>query len=316
MSINEKKINNNNKSNIEKDIKTHFFSFSSEVNLSKNKNTKKINQELLSEEPNSIIINLSNDVNKISTNFSTTFQTFSPYKQEYNNNENENTIIGEKIKEIYQFSFNNEDIFPNQTNKKPKLSLKESRTKIKQLRDKLYPLSEDERIQGQEDLLPVPREKMDDEKFKILRMHYLKKPSLPEYKSCEKYDNYYKPFEDSLNQKNEYFLLKNKKPVYSNTKIMKLEITLKNKNKEKKFPLYKDQDIGVYEYWQVPLIENKIDEDNDSDEEQIKLARKVCEFDLMEGIKYIQKNGIESLYNNRLGNKIEIQNNVNKSASI
>ena len=196
------------------------------------------------------------------------------------------------------------------------MSLKESRTKLKQIRDKLYPLSEDERIQGQEDLLPVPREKMDDEKFKILRIQNLKKPSLPEYKSCEKYENYYKSFEDSINKKNEYFLLKNKKPVYSNTKIMKLEINLKNKNKEKKFPLYKDQDIGIYEYWQVPLIENKIDEDNDSDEEQINLARKVCQFDLMEGIKYIQKNGIESLYNNRFQNKIEIHNNVNKSASI
>ena len=91
---------------------------------------------------------------------------------------------------------------------------------------------------------------------------------------------------------------------------MKLEILLKNKNKEIKFPLYKDQDIGVYEYWQAPLIENKIDEDNDSDEEQINLASKVCELDLMEGIKYIQKNGIESLYNNRLQNKKKINNNV------
>ena len=80
---------------------------------------------------------------------------------------------------------------------------------------------------------------------------------------------------------------------------MKFQIKLKNKNMEKEFPLYKDQDIGVYEYWKVPLIESKIDEDNDSDEEQINLAKKVCELDLMEGIKYIQKNGIESLYNER-----------------
>ena len=157
MSINEKKINNNNeKSNIEKVIRTLFFSFSSDVNLSKNKNIKKIKEKLLSEEPNSQI-NLSNDVNKISTNFSTTFQTFSPCKQEYNSEENENTIA--KINEIYQYSFNNENLFSSQASKKPKLSLKESRTKLKQLRDKLYPLSEDERIQAQEDLLPVPREK-------------------------------------------------------------------------------------------------------------------------------------------------------------
>ena len=91
---------------------------------------------------------------------------------------------------------------------------------------------------------------------------------------------------------------------------MKLEINLKNKNREKIFPLYKDQDIGVYEYWQVPLIENKIDEDNDSDEEQINLAKKVCELDLMEGIKYIKKNGMESLVNNRFKNKKEENKNI------
>ena len=89
------------------------------------------------------------------------------------------------------------------------------------------------------------------------------------------------------------------KNVYSNTKAMMLELILKNKNKEKNFPLYKDQDIGIYEYWQVPLIESKIDEDNDSDNEQIDLAKKVCELDLLEGVKYIQKNGIESLFNNK-----------------
>ena len=38
----------------------------------------------------------------------------------------------------------------------------------------------------------------------------------------------------------------------------------------------------------VPLIESKV---NDSGEEQIYLVKKVCDFDLMEGIKYVQKNG-------------------------
>ena len=300
MSINEKKINNNNKNKTEKDNKTNFYSFSSQ------------NQDSFSEVNSKK--NYINDEKKI-TILPTTFQTLSKDKLEDNNDENENTL-GDRIKDIYQNSLSEDDIYSKQTSKKPRLSLKESRTKLKQLREKLYPLSEEERIIEQEQLLPVPLELMNDENFKILRMHNLKRPSLPEYKSCEKYDNYYKPFEDSLNTRNEFYLLKKKKAVYSNTKIMKLEINLKNKNREKKFPLYKDQDIGIYEYWQVPLIENKIDEDNDSDEEQINLAHKVCELDLMEGIKYIQKNGFESLYNNRFQNKKEINNNVNKSASI
>ena len=122
---------------------------------------------------------------------------------------------------------------------------------------------------------------------------------MPEYKSCTKYEDYYKPFEKSLDKRNEYFLLKQKKGVYSSSKDMILEINLKNNDKERNFPLYRDQDIGVFEYWQVPLIESKIDEDNDSDEEQINLAKKVCNLDLMEGINYIQKNGIDEILNRR-----------------
>ena len=69
--------------------------------------------------------------------------------------------------------------------------------------------------------------------------------------------------------------------------------------------MFRDQDIGIYEYWQVPLIESKIDEDKDSDDEQINLAHKVCELDLNEGIKYLEKNGIKSLYNNKFLEKNE-----------
>ena len=132
---------------------------------------------------------------------------------------------------------------------------------------------------------------------------------MPEYKSCAKYEEFYKPFENSLDKKNEYFLLKKKKGVYSSCKSLILEINLKNKNKEKDFPLYRDQDIGIYEYWQVPLIESKIDEDNDSDEEQINLAKKVCNLDLSEGIQYIQKNGMDEIINRHLKEENKEENN-------
>ena len=76
-----------------------------------------------------------------------------------------------------------------------------------------------------------------------------------------------------------------------------MEFKLKNGQKEKNFPMYRDSDIGIYEYWEVPLIESKIDEDNDSDEEQINIAKKVCDLDLSEGIKYVQKNGLDDILN-------------------
>ena len=244
-------------------------------------------------------------------NQSTAFQTFSLNHQNENENETDE-YLADKIKSVYDsenyYSCNN--IISN----KPRLSLKDSRTKIKKLREKLYNLTEEERIKEQENLLPVPLNKMNDEKYKLLKMHNLKNKALPEYKSCTKYDEYYKPFEKSIDKKNEYFLLKKKKSVYSTTKNMVLEINLQNKNKEKSFPLYKDQDIGVYEYWQVPLIESKIDEDNESDDEQINLAKKVCNCEIYEAFKYIQENGINEILDRLKNGKLYI-NDLNKSMS-
>ena len=283
--------------NIKNEYINRNFNNTIKINLHSNKIPENTKFDSVSE-PNSKFKYL-NESNKFNTNFSTSLQS-QRLRKDSNNDENEyDNCLDQGLKDAYKSCsfYLNTDLIQNSN--KPKLSLKDSRTKLKELRDKLYPLSIDEKIRAQENILPVPLEKMNDEKYKILRMHNLKKPSLPEYKSCEKYEDYYKPFEDSFEKKNEFYLLKKKKSIYSNTKVMKLQIQLKNKNMEKAFPLYKDQDIGVYEYWQVPLIESKIDEDNDSDEEQINLAKKVCQLDLMEGINYIQKNGIESLYNER-----------------
>ena len=283
--------------NVKNDYVNNNFNNTIKINLNLNKIPENTKLDSVSE-PNSKSIYLK-ELNKFNTNFSTSIQS-QKLRKDSTNDENEyDNCLDQGLKDAYKSCsiYLNSNL--NQNSNKPKLSLKDSRTKLKELRDKLYPLSINEKIRAQESILPVPLEKMNDEKYKILRMHNLKRPSLPEYKSCEKYEDYYKPFEDSFKKNNEFYLLKKKKSIYSNTKVMKLQIKLKNKNMEKEFPLYKDQDIGVYEYWQVPLIESKIDEDNDSDEEQINLAKKVCDLDLMEGIKYIQKNGIESLYNER-----------------
>ena len=249
-------------------------------------------------------------------NLSTNYQTFSrnnPLENE--NKENENEFLADKINDLYNSSSSSFSFYNNLIYNKPRLSLKDSRTKIKKLREKLYNLTDEEKIREQENLLPVPLNKMNDEKYKLLKMHNLKKKSLPEYKSCTKFEEYYKPFEKAIDNRNEYFLLKKNKSVYSTAKHMMLEINLSNKNKGKSFPLYKDQDIGVYEYWQVPLIENKIDEDNDSDNEQINLAAKVCNLDLYEGIKYVQQNGLNDILNRIYNNGNMASKVLNKSMS-
>ena len=313
MSINHKsiqtpKINNINKTNDINNISKRFSSISPSESPSNIFNHNRIKSY---SESNTKTNDKTNPPQQ-NTNmiFSTLYQTF-------NNPEEENDLsLGQQINTIFnddsENSINNFNFIPS---KKPRLSLKDSRTKLKQLRDKLSPsLSEEEKIREQENFLPVPLNKMNDEKYKLLRMHHLKKKSLPEYKSCTKFEDYYKPFEKSLDKKNEYYLLKRKKGIYSNTKNMILEFTLKNGKKEQSFPLYKDNDIGIYEYWEVPLIESKADEDNDSDEEQINLAKKVCNLDLMEGIKYVQQNGIDDIIKDF--KKEESKDLLNKSISI
>ena len=313
MSINQKsiqtpKINNINKTNDINNISKRFSSISPSESPSNIFNHNRIKSY---SESNTKTNDKTNPPQQ-NTNmiFSTLYQTF-------NNPEEENDLsLGQQINTIFnddsENSINNFNFIPS---KKPRLSLKDSRTKLKQLRDKLSPsLSEEEKIREQENFLPVPLNKMNDEKYKLLRMHHLKKKSLPEYKSCTKFEDYYKPFEKSLDTKNEYYLLKRKKGIYSNTKNMILEFTLKNGKKEQSFPLYKDNDIGIYEYWEVPLIESKADEDNDSDEEQINLAKKVCNLDLMEGIKYVQQNGIDDIIKDF--KKEESKDLINKSISI
>ena len=313
MSINQKsiqtpKINSINKTNDINNISKRFSSISPSESPSNIFNHNRIKSY---SESNTKTNDKTNPPQQ-NTNmiFSTLYQTF-------NNPEEENDLsLGQQINTIFnddsENSINNFNFIPS---KKPRLSLKDSRTKLKQLRDKLSPsLSEEEKIREQENFLPVPLNKMNDEKYKLLRMHHLKKKSLPEYKSCTKFEDYYKPFEKSLDKKNEYYLLKRKKGIYSNTKNMILEFTLKNGKKEQSFPLYKDNDIGIYEYWEVPLIESKADEDNDSDEEQINLAKKVCNLDLMEGIKYVQQNGINDIIKDF--KKEESKDLLNKSISI
>ena len=210
MSANENNQNNIIKDNtMKKQFIPNYFTFSSENRFFDIKITNIINPISLSEDYNSKA-NMENNINKIKiTDFSTNYQTYSPNKPSFSLKNENIPILYDRINNMYENNSNNNGHFC--LAKKPKLSLKDSRTKIKQLREKLYPLSDEEKIRKQEELLPVPLEKMNDEKYKILKMKNLKKHSLPNYKSCQKYDEYYKPFEDSLNLKSKFCLLKKKK---------------------------------------------------------------------------------------------------------
>ena len=130
-----------------------------------------------------------------------------------------------------------------------------------------------ELLLNQEKNLPVPIEKKNDEKFKLMKMRQMKRKSFPANKSVRKYEDLENEYEKNLNTIVKYSTLKKKKITQSTKKIYSSYIEFKDKNNKKQiFIVFSDRDIGIYEYWQNKIIESKNDEDIDTDNEQIKLA--------------------------------------------
>jgi len=74
----------------------------------------------------------------------------------------------------------------------------------------------------------------------------------------------------------------------------------KNKKKSKlthKFPVYRDNEIGINEYWQAPLIESKADEDIPTDDEQLMLAGHYTVNEISEAIEIFLYEGANCLRN-------------------
>ena len=109
--------------------------------------------------------------------------------------------------------------------------------------------------------------------------------------------------------------------VHSEKNKLILHMTFYKNEISEIFPLYRDDDIGIFEYWQSPLQETKVDEDIDTDDEQKKLAGKVCNRDISEGVSYVKKNGDNCINNLKFTNisdenKKKIVDNINKFFNI
>jgi hypothetical protein len=122
--------------------------------------------------------------------------------------------------------------------------------------------------------LPVPIEKKDDEGFKLLKMKELKKKSLPPNKSARAYDSDLLPThqKDMINGnyisilykifiliEYDYSLCKKRKTIHSAKKVYKSILSFSNPrdlSEVHRFPLYRDNDVGINEYWQTHLIES------------------------------------------------------------
>ena len=161
-----------------------------------------------------------------------------------------------------------------------------------------------ELLLNQEKNLPVPIEKKNDEKFKLMKMRQMKRKSFPANKSVRKYEDLENEYEKNLNTIVKYSTLKKKKLTQSTKKIYSSYIEFKDKNNKKQiFIVFSDRDIGIYEYWQNKIIESKNDEDIDTDNEQIKLAVSYSIGEIKEAFDFICKNKKDAFVNfNRYSN--------------
>ncbi len=161
-----------------------------------------------------------------------------------------------------------------------------------------------ELLLNQEKNLPVPIEKKNDEKFKLMKMRQMKRKSFPANKSVRKYEDLENEYEKDLNIIVKYSNLKKKKLTQSTKKIYSSFIEFKDKNNQKQiFFVFSDRDIGIYEYWQNKIIESKNDEDIDTDNEQIKLAVSYSIGEIKEAFDFICKNKKDAFVNfNRYSN--------------
>ena len=157
----------------------------------------------------------------------------------------------------------------------------------------------EELIKYQESHLPVPIKEKDNEKFKILTMKKMKRKTMPPNKSVRKFAEDREPYyEKEFRITNSFCKLRKKKVVHSSRRIYSSNFIL-NKGKEKfEFKIFRDKDIGVYEYWQTHIHEAHNDEDVETDEEQKTLAKCFTLGEIKESFHFIKNRNLEDTFVN------------------
>ena len=130
-------------------------------------------------------------------------------------------------------------------------------------------------------------------------MKQMKRVSMPSYKSVRKFAEDSEPqYEKEFRIHNAFSSMKKKKPVHSNRRLYFSNFFLHKKNKKPEaFMVFRDKDIGIYEYWQAHIHESHNDEDVETDDEQKKIARNFSISEVKEGLEYIRNNGDEAFVN-------------------
>ena len=153
---------------------------------------------------------------------------------------------------------------------------------------------------SEEKQLLIPIEKKNDEKYKLLTIQKIKN-KFPPFKSAKRFEEEEKKnFRKALDEAEKYAILKKKKIIYSNKKDIFVIVSLfNNKDEEFKFPLFRDNDIGIYKYWQAKIVDSQVDEDDDTDDEQERVAKYYCIKELKEAFEVLQDKGNKIVQNTK-----------------
>ena len=154
-------------------------------------------------------------------------------------------------------------------------------------------------IKYQESHLPVPIKEKDNENFKILTMKKMKRKTMPPNKSVRKFAEDREPnYEKEFRITNSFCKLLKRKVVHSSRRIYSSNFLLNKGKKQVNFKIFRDKDIGVYEYWQTHIHESHIDEDVETDEEQKSLAKCFTLGEIKEAMMAIKNGNYEDTFIN------------------
>ena len=157
----------------------------------------------------------------------------------------------------------------------------------------------EELLKYQEINLPVSLKKKDDENFKLLTIKKMKRKTMPPNKSVRKFAEDIEPlYEKEFRIQNNFCTLLKRKVVHSTRRIYSSNFVLKKGKKDVNFMIFRDKDIGIYEYWQAHIHEAQNDEDFDTDEEQKKLAKCFTLGEIKEALVYVRDKKFEECFVN------------------
>ena len=148
----------------------------------------------------------------------------------------------------------------------------------------------------------LPKKYKDDEDYKARLYQYLKKE--------REINHFYHLFgikTKNISQKRNLSKINKVKKIYSVKKKDMNKIKFFGNDEEKEFDFYRDEIIGIDKNWQLSSLYKYFDNDVDSDEEQIEIAKDKMLSDLKQGIMKWSQNKNNCFNFRRLNSPIEIE---------